>query len=122
MGQARERRAEARLDERHKVSLTVLSCPGEPSLKGRTFTGYTRNVSAGGLLFYARRPLPVGTAVALRVEFVRPHEVALREGRVLWGQTPSGRQRVIVGVRFMDSSRDTVLAWKRLLAKRTAAG
>ena len=118
MKSIRERRAYPRLTEKQKIQVRVASCDAEKALKGRTFSGASKDISVGGVQFYARRTLPVGTEVDVRIELSRPHEVFNREGRVIWSQQATGGGRVIVGVHFSDKDRDTMIAWRRMLTSR----
>ena len=118
MREQRERRAYQRLTEKHKVRLVVVSAPDEPSLRNKEYSGWTQDIGMGGLQLFARRSLPVGTVLDVRIELSRPHEVFERSGRVIWSQQPTGKGRVIIGVSFTDKSRETVIVWRRMLARR----
>jgi hypothetical protein len=76
-------RMERRSGQRFEINLPV-----SIQVEGRTVAGFTQNVSARGVFFYAEAALPEGTAVD--VTFTMPSEITLAEsmrvrccGRVL---------------------------------------
>lgn len=118
MSKRPERRAHPRLQEKHKVTVTITACPDEPELEGRQFSGRTRNLSTGGFQFIARRSFPIGTRMHARLECTRPYEELDRDVRVVWCQESSTSSRPVVGVYFSDESREKAIEWRRMLARR----
>jgi hypothetical protein len=113
-----DRRAYPRLHEKHKVSVAIVDCPGDKALQGRTFSCATMDLSVGGLQFFSRRAIPVGTMVQLSVKMTRPLEVFEREGKVVWSRQTASDKKLVVGVHFTDRSREVLAAWRRMLARR----
>ena len=102
-------------ERQRRLSLKLhVMVQGEDAL-GRPFSETTQclNVSGGGILFESQQKLLVGTRLHLRIEIPEP----LRKhfgNRAVWEtqavirrlESLEGRDRIRVGARFIEESRD----------------
>jgi len=113
----KERRAHRRIATEEKAVITVLSSPGNPKLKSKSVSCSTRELSAGGLRLWARRPISVGSVLELSVEFTDPEAVFKHAGKVMWvGVERDGhRKSYVAGVRFTETPKGTLVEWAKRL-------
>lgn len=93
--------------ERRAAQRFEMQLPLAIRFEGRTFHGFTQDLSARGMFFYSEAHLPEGAAVELI--FTMPSEITLADsmpvrcrGRVLRSAPPNGNQRSGIAV-HLDS-------------------
>lgn len=79
-----DRRQYPRVEERNRVTVTVLSAPDVPQIESRSYYCWTRDLSAGGMRFCVHSRVPVGAIVKLEVLFDDPRETFWHIGKVMW--------------------------------------
>ncbi|MDA0991471.1 MAG: PilZ domain-containing protein [Verrucomicrobia bacterium] len=113
----RERRGAARIDLTAKVTATVLEPEVANGSKKNSCTGWTQDVSLGGLNLRTRKSLPLHARLDLDVHCEHPIETVHLRGRVGWVRQESG-VRHTVGVFLDETSKDDLVAWRRMLERR----
>lgn len=84
-------------------------------------SGWTQDVSLGGVRFGARKPLPINSIVELDIDCKHPAEVFQLRGQVGWLCNEGDRGGFSVGVFIHEAARERVAAWRRMLERRGLA-
>ena len=117
-----EKRAHDRVEERNRVTVTVLSAPEAPEIERKSFYCWTHDLSVGGLKFCVHSHVPMGAILKLEVVFTEPHEVFRHIGQVMWEQEfeEEGILSSWLGVKFTETlGGDTRLAsWASILESK----
>jgi len=101
-----DKRETPRLEERNKVTVTVLSSPEAPEIERKNFYCWTRDLSVGGLKFTVHTHVPIGAVLKLEVSFIsEAGEVFRHIGRVMWEQEfeEDGIISSWLGVKFTET-------------------
>lgn len=80
-------------------------------------SGWTQDVSIGGLRFLARKPVPMNATVEMEIACTRPVESCRLRGQVGWLGRENEKQYV-VGVFVREPSAERLVAWRRILTRR----
>ena len=101
-----ENRQFKRLEERNRVTVTVLSAPEAPDIERKSFYCWTHDLSAGGLKFCVHSHVPMGATLKLEVAFKEPRETFLHIGQVMWEQEyeEDGILSSWLGVKFSETA------------------
>ena len=81
-----EKREHNRLEERNRVTVTVISAPEAPEIERKSFFCWTHDLSVGGLKFCVHTHVPMGALLKLEVVFADPPEEFRHIGQVMWEQ------------------------------------
>ena len=101
-----DKRETPRLEERNKVTVTVLSSPEAPEIERKNFHCWTRDLSVGGLKFTVHSHVPIGAVLKLEVSFMTEGGEAFRHiGKVMWEQEfeEDGIISSWLGVKFTET-------------------
>jgi hypothetical protein len=100
-----ENRQSKRLEERNRVTVTVLSAPDAPDIERKSFYCWTHDLSAGGLKFCVHSHVPMGATLKLEVAFKEPSETFVHIGQVMWEQEyeEHGILSSWLGVKFTET-------------------
>jgi hypothetical protein len=101
-----ENRHFKRLEERNRVTVTVLSAPDAPDIERKSFYCWTHDLSAGGLKFCVHSHVPMGAVLKLEVAFRKPNDTFLHIGQVMWEQEyeEHGILSSWLGVKFTETT------------------
>jgi hypothetical protein len=120
-----EQREHPRIDERKRVSITVLAAPDAPNLEGNTFFCWTRDISAGGLKFCVHSRVPVGARLKLQISLAGTAATFQHIGRVMWLQEFEEASLVSnwLGIKIMETlgGPEKATAWNDMIARMTTA-
>jgi hypothetical protein len=99
------KRKHDRLEERNRVTVTVLSAPEAPEIERRSFYCWTHDLSVGGLKFCVHTHVPMGAILKLEVAFKEPAEEFRHIGQVMWEQEfdEDGILSSWLGVQFTET-------------------
>ncbi len=99
-----EQREFPRIEERNRVTVTVLSAPEAPEIESKSFYCWTHDLSVGGLKFCVHSHVPMGAILKLEVVFTDPHETFRHIGQVMWEQEfeEEGILSSWLGVKFTE--------------------
>ncbi len=94
-----------RLEERNRVTVTVLSAPEAPEIERKSFYCWTHDLSVGGIRFCVHTHVPMGAILKLEVVFTEPHEIFRHIGQVMWEQEfeEEGILSSWLGVKFTET-------------------
>jgi hypothetical protein len=100
-----EKRVHDRLEERNRVTVTVLSAPEAPEIERKSFYCWTHDLSVGGLKFCVHSHVPMGAILKLEVTFTEPRETFRHLGQVMWEQEfeEEGILSSWLGVKFTET-------------------
>lgn len=100
-----ENRQFKRLEERNRVTVTVLSAPEAPDIERKSFYCWTHDLSIGGLKFCVHSHVPMGATLKLEITFKEPRETFMHIGRVMWEQEyeEDGILSSWLGVKFSET-------------------
>lgn len=100
-----DKRAHNRLEERNRVTVTVLSAPEAPEIERKSFYCWTHDLSVGGLKFCVHSHVPMGAILKLEVVFTEPNEIFRHIGQVMWEQEfeEEGILSSWLGVKFTET-------------------
>ena len=100
-----EKREFDRLEERNRVTVTVLSAPEAPEIERKSFYCWTHDLSVGGLKFCVHTHVPMGAILKLEVVFTDPNEIFRHIGQVMWEQEfeEEGILSSWLGVKFTET-------------------
>ncbi len=107
-----ERRKYPRIDKTLRVILRwpIPPKPGEPTKTAST-VGMTANVSAEGMLLFAKNPPIVGTPVHITTAWDRPPAAFEHRGRIIRSNTtPDGRFEL--GIKFIPTDDRQEARWQ----------
>ncbi len=101
-----ENRQFQRLEERNRVTVTVLSAPEAPDIERKSFYCWTHDLSVGGLKFCVHSHVPMGAVLKLEVAFKEPQATFLHIGQVMWEQEyeEDGILSSWLGVKFAETT------------------
>ncbi|MDD3296139.1 MAG: PilZ domain-containing protein [Candidatus Omnitrophica bacterium] len=94
----KEKRKFARLRIHHLIKYKVIDAPKKLS--------FSRNISAGGLLFYASGPVPVGKAIELDINFPVYKKTIKAVCRIVRVRTLKKMSGFDVAAEFIDIEKD----------------
>jgi hypothetical protein len=94
-----------RLEERNRVTVTVISAPEAPDIERKSFYCWTHDLSIGGLKFCVHSHVPMGALLKLEIMFKEPRETFMHIGRVMWEQEyeEDGILSSWLGVKFTET-------------------
>ncbi len=100
-----DKREHNRLEERNRVTVTVLTAPEAPEIERKSFHCWTHDLSVGGLKFCVHSHVPMGAVLKLEVEFIEPHVMFRHIGQVMWEQEfeEDGILSSWLGVKFTET-------------------
>ncbi len=100
-----DQRVHPRLEERNRVTVTVLSSPEAPEIERKSFYCWTHDLSVGGLKFCVHSHVPMGAILKLEVVFTEPIEIFRHIGQVMWEQEfeEEGILSSWLGVKFTET-------------------
>jgi hypothetical protein len=118
-----EKRVEERIEERDKVTVTVLSSPEAPEIERKNFHCWTRDLSGSGLKFTVHTHVPIGAVLKLEVTFVEdPCETFRHIGKVMWAREfdDNGVISSWLGVKFAETlgGDKRLQDWERIINER----
>ncbi len=120
-----EKRKSPRLEERDKVTVTVLSSPDAPEIEHKKFHCWTQDLSDGGLKFKAHSHVPIGASVRVEVLFLSNGAVFRHIGKVMWEQEfdEEGLMASELGIKFTKTigGDDQLESWKTAIKSRLAS-
>jgi hypothetical protein len=109
-----------RAREKHKVRMEVESLPDGTNGSGSTVSGWTEDISTGGLRVACRKTVPAGAALSVEISCSHPMETFLMKGHVIWVRGDEDKRRFLVGVSFDGSHEEEVLRWSRTVERRAS--
>ena len=115
-----EKRNSPRLEERSKVTVTVLSSPEAPEIERKSFYCWTHDLSEGGLKFTVHTHVPIGAVLKLEVVFIKGSKDVFRHiGRVMWEQEfeEEGVISNWLGVKFTETlgGEERIAEWASII-------
>jgi len=117
-----DKRQSCRLEERNRVTVTVLSAPEAPEIERKSFYCWTHDLSVGGLKFCVHSHVPMGAILKLEVNFSDPHETFRHIGHVMWEQEyeEEGILSSWLGVKFTETMGNgpRLEMWANILASK----
>ncbi len=118
-----EKRKSPRIEERNKVTITVLSSPEAPEIERKTFYCWTHDLSEGGLKFTVHSRVPIGAVLKLEVVFIKGSQTVFRHiGRVMWEQEFEENDIISnwLGVKFTETlgGEERLAEWKQIIREK----
>lgn len=118
-----EKRETPRLEEKNRVTVTVLSSPEAPEIERKSFYCWTHDLSEGGLKFAVHSHVPIGAVLKLEVAFIKgAREVFRHIGRVMWEQEfdDEGVVSSWLGVKFTETlgGKERLSEWASVISDR----
>lgn len=108
-GVAVEHRKDKRFGERDRVIIRDAGrSPGNPSKSA--VNAHTYDMSLTGARIGCKKDFPVGAIVHVVIDLERSEQFLKVDGRVVWAQTGPGDEPFEIGVQFLHSIPDTILA------------
>jgi Tfp pilus assembly protein PilZ len=104
-----EHRKDKRFGERDRV--VIRDCGRSPeSFAKKTVNACTYDISLTGARIGCKKDFPVGSIVHVVIDLERSEQFLKVDGRVVWGQAGQGDEPFEIGVQFLHSIPDTILA------------
>ena len=117
-----EKREHNRLEERNRVTVTVISAPEAPEIERKSFFCWTHDLSVGGLKFCVHTHVPMGALLKLEVVFADPCEEFRHIGQVMWEQEfeEDGVLSSWLGVKFTETlgGEPRLATWAEILQSK----
>jgi len=118
-----DKRETPRLEEKNRVTVTVLSSPEAPDIERKSFYCWTHDLSEGGLKFAVHTHVPIGAVLKLEVAFIQgTNEVFRHIGRVMWEQDfdDEGIISSWLGVKFTETlgGEERLNEWARVIGEK----
>ncbi len=111
-----------RVEERNRVTVTVLSAPEAPEIERKSFYCWTQDLSVGGLKFCVHTHVPMGAILKLEVTFEGPEEAFRHIGQVMWEQEfdEQGILSSWLGVQFTETlgGEPRLACWRTILEEK----
>ena len=104
-----EHRKDKRFGERDRGGIRDGSRSSE-SLGKKTANAYTYDISLTGARIDCKKDFPVGSIVHVVIDLERSGQFLKVDGRVVWGQAGQGDEPFEIGVQFLHTIPDTILA------------
>jgi hypothetical protein len=104
-----ESRKDKRFEEQNNVLIRDPNLSAGPSAKA-VINAHTHDLSVSGARICSRQKFPVGHIVRIVIDLKRTRQSLGVEGEVIWARECKGGKHVDLGVRFIHSIPDTVLA------------
>ena len=121
-----EKRQAPRLEERNRVTATVLVSPQAPQIEHCSFHCWSCDLSETGLKFVVHTEVPIGTTLEIEVVFLDSPDNRFKHiGKVMW-QQEFDEEGIIynwLGVQFTRTlgGEDQRNAWKKIIRNRIDA-
>jgi hypothetical protein len=116
------KRKSPRLEERDKVTVTVLSAPDAPMIEHKKFHCWTYDLSEGGLKFKVHSNVPIGVIVGVEVLFLSDGGVFEHIGKVGWEREfdEDGLTARELGIKFTETvgGESKAAEWKAAINSR----
>lgn len=112
-----ERREAARLAMKAKVRAHLIGQPGASEGVGAVYSGWTQDVSFGGLRLIMRKVPPLNAMIDMDIACTRPIEGHKLRGQVGW-HCREGAQTYVVGVFVREPLKERLVTWRRMLERR----
>ena len=118
-----DKRKTPRIEEKSKVTVTVLLSPEAPEIEGKSFYCWTRDLSEGGLKFAVHSHVPIGALLKLEIEFLDGPKVEFQHnGNVMWEQefNEDGIISNWLGVKFTETldGEERLSDWNRVIREK----
>jgi hypothetical protein len=112
------KRRYSRARERHKVRIAVESVPGAVEKRLTRLTGWTEDISTGGLKVVCRKSVPAGATLSLEITCSHPLESFFMKGHVIWARADMQEHRCHLGIIFDRGREEEFLRWSRAVDRR----
>lgn len=109
MPETREKRREKRKDEENKVTISVVNKFKPRSALGN-FYALTKDISMSGAKIQTDADLAINTLLKIELALARSHRLISVIGKVKWIKQLYGNEVFEIGVEFVDTPPDRVLA------------
>ncbi len=120
-----DKREHPRVEEKNRVTVTVLQAPEAPQLEHCRFYCWTHDLSQGGLKFCVHSAVPIGALLKLEIAFQDPDAHFVHFGRVMWAQPfdEEGIVSIWLGVKFSETvgGPDRQALWAELVDRKLHA-
>jgi len=116
-----ERRVAARLPLKAKFTAVCVGGGTSSNGSGTGCSGWTSDVSFGGIQLRSRKTLPLHADVDIDVHCKHPIEEFTLHGQVGWVRKEGATMNEI-GVFLRGTAKDDLVAWQRMLVRRGLAG
>ncbi len=126
-GVGEEKRKAPRLEEKNRVTVTVLSSPEAPEIESKSFYCWTHDLSEGGLKFAVHTHVPIGALLKLEVVFLGGSKDGfLHNGNVMWEQefNEEGIVSNWLGVKFTETlgGAERLAEWSQIIGEKLGVG
>lgn len=109
MSEAQEKRREKRKDEENKVTISVVSKNKTQDVTGNIYA-LTKDISMSGVKIQTDADLPINTLLKIEMALAKSHRLVSVIGKVKWIKQLYGNEVFEVGVEFVDTPPDRVMA------------
>ena len=104
-----EHRKDKRFGERDRVVIRDGGHSSQSFAKNAV-NAHTYDISLTGARIGCKKDFPVGAVVHVVIDLERSEQFLKVDGRVVWGQARQGDEPFEIGVQFLHSIPDTILA------------
>lgn len=104
-----EHRKDKRFGERDRVVIRDAGRSSQSFAKNAV-NAFTYDISLTGARIGCKKDFPVGAIVHVVIDLERSEQFLKVDGRVVWGQAGQGDEPFEIGVQFLHSIPDTILA------------
>lgn len=121
------RRADLRIPESLRVTLTIESAPDDPGIEGRSFECRSSDVSLRGVRLASESPLPANTKVRVAVVLAGDDRTYRHQGRIVWcrpqpADAPEGGEGHYIGIEFNLSASPELDTWRAAILRMFERG
>jgi len=109
VSEAQEKRREKRKDEENKVTISVVSKNKTQDVTGNIYA-LTKDISMSGVKIQTDADLPINTLLKIEMALAKSHRLVSVIGKVKWIKQLYGNEVFEVGVEFVDTPPDRVMA------------
>ena len=102
-----ELRKAERLNEEHKITITVLSEGGNLP-KEKILYKFSKDISESGIKIQGNIPLPIDTLLKIDLTLGRLHQTITALGKVKWVEFNTEEGSFEAGVEFVDTSSEAI--------------
>ncbi|PKN69627.1 MAG: hypothetical protein CVU54_09845 [Deltaproteobacteria bacterium HGW-Deltaproteobacteria-12] len=101
-----EKRRSKRLRDVNEINVTVI--PGKNITKEKTFSSYSKDISASGTKIQSNIFLPIDTLLKMEISLMQLQQIITAMGKVKWIEIVVEHESYDAGVEFVNITRDSI--------------
>ncbi|MFC2164389.1 PilZ domain-containing protein [Acidobacteriota bacterium] len=109
MSETKEKRREKRKSEENKVTISIVSKHKKQELSDNIYA-LTKDISMSGVKIWTDTDLQINTFLKIEMALAKSHRLISVIGKVKWIKQKYGNEVFEVGVEFVDTPPDRVMA------------